>query len=125
MHILFDRAVTGEMEFDGLAQWPGVVTELNAPNLQHTGATAVDAAPESTLFSGIEDQLFNFTNSAAAKEWTLEVYGAFAAPRVTFTTSAERFIAAVENGPLSAIQFHPEDSGEAGLQLLRNWISSL
>ena len=35
------------------------------------------------------------------------------------------FLAAVENGPLSATQFHPEKSGAAGIRLLRNWISSL
>jgi glutamine amidotransferase len=44
---------------------------------------------------------------------------------VTFATHGERFIAAVENGPLTATQFHPEKSGEAGLRLLRNWIQSL
>jgi len=52
-------------------------------------------------------------------------YGAFASPRVTFATHGERFIAAVENGPLTATQFHPEKSGEAGLRLLRNWIQLL
>ena len=40
-------------------------------------------------------------------------------------THGERFVAAVENGPLSATQFHPEKSGEAGLALLRNWVRSL
>lgn len=125
MHVMFDGAEVNEVMVDGLAQWPGVVAELNAPTLPHSGWITVDSASGSTLFAGIEDQLFNFTNSAAAKEWTLEVYGAFAAPRVTYAVSSERFIAAVENGPLSAIQFHPEDSGVAGLQFLRNWISSL
>ena len=47
------------------------------------------------------------------------------APRVTWATHGERFIAAVENGPLTATQFHPEKSGEAGLALLRNWVRSL
>ena len=43
----------------------------------------------------------------------------------TWSSYGERFLAAVENGPLSATQFHPEKSGEAGIQLLRNWINSL
>ncbi|MDU5855165.1 MAG: imidazole glycerol phosphate synthase subunit HisH, partial [Varibaculum cambriense] len=34
------------------------------------------------------------------------------------------FIAAVENGPLAATQFHPEKSGDAGMELLRNWTQS-
>jgi len=31
----------------------------------------------------------------------------------------------VENGPLSATQFHPEKSGAAGIRLLSNWIEGL
>jgi glutamine amidotransferase len=125
MQILFDGAIAGEVDTEGLAQWPGVVTELAAPTLPHSGWSTVEAAPDSVLFAGIEGQQFQFAHSHAATEWTLEVYGAFAPPRVTYSTHGERFIAAVENGPLSATQFHPEKSGEAGLQLLRNWVQSL
>jgi glutamine amidotransferase len=46
-------------------------------------------------------------------------------PKVTWSTHGERFVAAVENGPLTATQFHPEKSGEAGLRLLTNWVASL
>ena len=49
-----------------------------------------------------------------------------AAPiRKTHAHYGERFLAAVENGPLSATQFHPEKSGRAGIALLRNWVSAL
>ena len=125
MQILFDGAIAGEVDTEGLAQWPGVVTELDAPTMPHSDWSTVEAAPDSVLFAGIEGEQFHFAHSHAAKHWTLEVYGAFAAPRVTYATHGERFIAAVENGPLSATQFHPEKSGEAGLQLLRNWVQSL
>jgi glutamine amidotransferase len=124
MQILFDGAIAGEVDTEGLAQWPGLVTELEAPTLPHVGWSEVEVAPDSVLFAGIEGELFHFAHSYAATEWTLEAYGAFAAPRVTYATHGERFIAAVENGPLSATQFHPENSGEAGLRLLRNWIAS-
>jgi glutamine amidotransferase len=43
---------------------------------------------------------------------------------VTWAEHGQRFVAAVENGPLMATQFHPEKSGEAGIHLLRNWIST-
>ena len=125
MQILFDGAIAGDVDTEGLAQWPGVVAELDAPSLPHSGWSPVEAAPDSALFAGIEGEQFHFAHSHAATEWTLEVYGAFASPRVTYATHGERFIAAVENGPLSATQFHPENSGEAGLRLLRNWITSL
>jgi glutamine amidotransferase len=37
----------------------------------------------------------------------------------------EPFVAAIEVGALSATQFHPEKSGDAGLTLLRNWVSTI
>ena len=125
MQILFDGAIAGDVDTEGLAQWPGVVTELSAPTLPHSGWSTVEAAPDSVLLAGIEGERFHFAHSHAATEWTLEAYGAFASPRVTYATHGERFIAAVENGPLSATQFHPENSGETGLHLLRNWIATL
>jgi glutamine amidotransferase len=48
-----------------------------------------------------------------------------AAPLVTWSEHGEPFIAAVENGPLVATQFHPEKSGDAGLHLLRTWVNTL
>ncbi len=125
MQVLFDGAMVNDLDAEGLAQWPGVVTELDSPTRPHNGWCPVEPAPDSMLFAGIEDELFCFAHSHAATEWTLEAYGAFASPRVTYATQGERFIAAVENGPLTATQFHPENSGEAGLQLLRNWVQSL
>ena len=48
------------------------------------------------------------------------------APLVTWTEhGGDRFVSAVENGPLCATQFHPEKSGDAGAQLLRNWVQTL
>jgi glutamine amidotransferase len=125
MHVMFDGAEVHGVIVDGLAQWPGVVVELTAPTLPHSGWNTVGSASGSALFVGIETEMFHFEHSAAATAWSLEVYGAFAAPRVTYATHGERFLAAVENGPLTATQFHPETSGDAGVHLLRNWVQSL
>jgi glutamine amidotransferase len=46
-------------------------------------------------------------------------------PLVTWATHGEPFVAAVENGPLCATQFHPEKSGDAGAALLSNWLETL
>ena len=46
-------------------------------------------------------------------------------PLITWAEHGERFIAAVENGPLCATQFHPEKSGDAGAALLSNWLESV
>ena len=45
--------------------------------------------------------------------------------RFTWADHGGRFVAAVEDGPLWATQFHPEKSGDAGARLLANWVRSL
>ena len=125
MHLLFDGMRVGDDLVDGLAQWPGEVSPLDTTADSHIGLGTVEVADGSALFAGVETEKFDFTEPAAAKDWTLDVTGAFTAPRVSFATMGERFVAAVENGPLTAVQFHPENSGEAGNRLLRNWVQSL
>jgi glutamine amidotransferase len=109
----------------GLNQWPGTVDHLNAPVLPHMGWNTVNAPAESQMFKGISDERFYFVHSFAAKTWDLSVDDVFQAPRVTWANHGEDFIAAVENGPLWATQFHPEKSGSAGLQLLANWVATI
>ena len=41
------------------------------------------------------------------------------------TYNGEKFLAAIEDGYISATQFHPEKSGAAGLALIKNWVDSL
>ncbi|GAA4124225.1 imidazole glycerol phosphate synthase subunit HisH [Knoellia locipacati] len=112
---------------EGLAEWPGTVERLEAPVVPHMGWTEVDVPAGSTLFAGVESERFYFVHSYAVRTWTMpEPTGHFAvvAPKVTTATHGDRFVAAVENGPLSATQFHPEKSGEAGLHLLETWVRS-
>lgn len=125
MQVLFERGVERGVDTAGLGEWPGVVDELTAPVLPHMGWNTVDAPEDSTLFAGIRDERFYFVHSYAARSWDLDVYGSFAAPRVTWADHGGRFVAAAENGPLAATQFHPEKSGEPGIRLLRNWIAAL
>jgi glutamine amidotransferase len=125
MQVLFERGVERGVESDGLGEWPGVVGQLDAPILPHIGWNTVDAPEDSVLFDGIRDERFYFVHAFAARDWTLDPVGAFAHPRVTWAEHGERFIAAVENGPLMATQFHPEKSGEPGIRLLGNWLRSL
>lgn len=125
MQVLFEQSVERGNESAGLGEWPGVVTELEAPVLPHMGWNTVEAAEGTRLFAGIEDERFYFVHSFAAQEWTLDPQPPFTAPKVTWSEHGSRFIAAIENGPLSATQFHPEKSGEPGIQLLRNWLGTL
>jgi glutamine amidotransferase len=125
MQVLFEHGVERGNDSPGLGEWPGVVTELTAPVLPHMGWNTVDAAADSALFEGIRDERFYFVHSYAAQEWTLETHPPFPAPKLTWSHHGGPFLAAVENGPLSATQFHPEKSGAAGIRLLTNWLATL
>ena len=125
MQVLFGRGVERGVETEGLDQWPGVVTELEAPILPHMGWNTLEAPAGSVLFDGIADERFYFVHSYAATQWTLETMPPFPEPKLTWAEHGTRFLAAVENGPLSATQFHPEKSGEPGIRLLSNWLESL
>jgi glutamine amidotransferase len=125
MQVLFETGVERGNTTPGLAQWPGVVRELDAPVLPHMGWNTLDAPEDSPLFAGIRDERFYFVHSYATQEWALEIEPPFVEPRLTWAQHGARFLAAVENGPLSATQFHPEKSGKPGIQLLRNWLATL
>ncbi|MEU5163666.1 imidazole glycerol phosphate synthase subunit HisH [Streptomyces sp. NPDC020875] len=127
MQILFARGIEHGVETEGLDEWPGAVTPLKAPVVPHMGWNTVDAPADSALFAGVgPDERFYFVHSYAAHDWELEITNAaIRPPHVTWATHGERFVAAVENSALWATQFHPEKSGDAGAQLLTNWIGTL
>ncbi len=127
MQILFGRGIEHGVETEGLDEWPGTVGPLKAEVVPHMGWNTVRAAEGSRLFAGLPaDARYYFVHSYAVHDWELEIGNVqMAAPKVTWATHGEPFVAAVENGPLWATQFHPEKSGDAGAQLLSNWIRTL
>jgi glutamine amidotransferase len=125
LQIMFEHGVEHGVDTPGLAQWPGVVEKLPAERLPHMGWNTVETPEETELFRGIEGERFYFVHSYAAHTWELEPGPSFRAPLVTWSEYGARFVAAVENGPLCATQFHPEKSGDAGITLLRNWLGRL
>ena len=125
MQVLFESGVERGNDTPGLGEWPGTVTELDAPVLPHMGWNTVEAPENTRLFAGLEHERFYFVHSFGAQEWTLDVQPPFPAPLLTWAEHGSRFLAAVENGPLTATQFHPEKSGEPGIRLLKNWLATL
>ena len=125
MQVMFEKGLEHGVETEGLGQWPGVVRELKAETLPHMGWSQVEVSSESKLFQDIEQERFYFVHSYAAIDFELDVRPPFIAPTLTYATHGERFLAAVENGPLVTTQFHPEKSGKAGLKLLTNWLETL
>lgn len=121
MQILFTRGVEFGVESSGCGQWPGSVVRLDAPVIPHMGWNVVDSPADSVLFHGMDaDTRFYFVHSYAAQQWEGDP-GAL----LTWATHHVPFLAAVENGPLAATQFHPEKSGDAGAELLSNWVGAL
>ena len=84
----------------------------------HIGWNQLRLLQSVVLLSGVpEDAFFYFAHS-------------FAAPAETAPTSAAcdhgmAFAAVVEQRNLLAVQFHPEKSGEAGAQVLRNFVEAV
>jgi glutamine amidotransferase len=136
MQVLFEAGVEHGLRTPGCGCWPGVVERLTAPVLPHMGWNSVRAPADSVLFAGLgPEQLFYFVHSYALRQPAGGAAGAAGSlaggaggaggPRVTWATHGEPFVAALEDGPLAATQFHPEKSGDAGAQLLANWLTVL
>jgi glutamine amidotransferase len=126
LQVLFERGLEHGSDAEGLGEWPGVVERLQAPVVPHMGWNTVEVPAGSRLFAGVEDERFYFVHSYGVREWLLQTKGRTTPPTVTWAEyGGDRFVAAVENGPLVATQFHPEKSGDAGATLLRNWVGSL
>jgi glutamine amidotransferase len=119
--VLFEAGIEHDLRAEGCRVWPGLVERLHAERLPHMGWNTIQAADGSRLFAGVEAEHFYFVHSYGVR--TL-----FTAPerRVSWAEhGGDRFVAAVEEGPLWSTQFHPEKSGNAGARLIRNWVSTL
>ena len=117
MQVLFDAGVEHGVQTAGLGVLPGRVEALQAPVLPHMGWNTLDVPAGSVLFAGLPaDDAFYFVHSYAVHATD---------GLVTRAHHGEDFVAAVENGPVSATQFHPEKSGDAGATVLANWLDTL
>ena len=153
MQVLFEAGVEHGERAAGVGCWPGVVGRLQAPVLPHMGWNTVAAPAGSALLAGLgPDTMFYFVHSYAATDVPASASASAAhdaaaipvpdnskkadnsktaedqagpAPLVTRAVHGQSFVAAVEDGPLTATQFHPEKSGDAGAQLLANWLETL
>ena len=120
--VMFTEGVEHGVPTRGLGLLPGVVEQLRAERLPHMGWNTVDVAAGSAMFAGVEHERFYFVHSYAVHavaDWPAEALITWA------EHGGDRFIAAVERGPLWTTQFHPEKSGAAGGRLLQNWVASL
>jgi glutamine amidotransferase len=119
--VLFAEGIEHGRRAEGCGVWPGLVEELHAERLPHMGWNTVEPPADSMLFAGVAAERFYFVHSYGVRELA-------AAPGRTITWAehgGDRFVAAVEEGPVASTQFHPEKSGDAGARLISNWIATL
>ncbi|MDO4912920.1 MAG: imidazole glycerol phosphate synthase subunit HisH [Bifidobacteriaceae bacterium] len=121
--IMFDSSQEHGVSSEGLHLANGTVQLLKSPIVPHMGWNNVVAPSESKLFNHVEDEKFYFVHSYAVP---LDANASKAESAVVSYCEYEddKFIAAYEDGALCSTQFHPEKSGEAGLQLLKNWVQN-
>jgi glutamine amidotransferase len=122
MQVLFEYGDEHGVVTKGLGLLPGGVVRLTAQRVPHMGWNTVEPPPGSVLFAGLPASTrFYFVHSYAAPVSPHLLDGAL----VTRTTHGDEFVAAVERGRLSATQFHPEKSADAGARVLDNWVGTL
>jgi len=128
LQVMFEKSTEHGTDVVGLGEWPGTVELLPAAVVPHMGWNTVEPPAGTVLFAGVESQRFYFVHSFGVQRWDFHDGSGknlMRPPAVTWAEHGVRFVAAVENGPLSATQFHPEKSGDAGAHLLENWVRSL
>lgn len=126
MQILFERGIEHGVRTEGCGEWPGTVERLDAEIVPHMGWNTVRVPVGSTLFAGLDaGERFYFVHSYGVRTWDMAPSETLRPPLVTLSRHGCEFVAAVENGPLSATQFHPEKSGDAGAHLLENWLATI
>lgn len=105
---------------DGIGVLPGTVEQLTSRRLPHMGWNTVEPGEGSRLFTDPRERYY-FVHSYGVRSIPDDFEGT-----VTWAEhDGDRFVAAVESGPLTTLQFHPEKSGQAGAELLRRWLQQV
>jgi imidazole glycerol phosphate synthase glutamine amidotransferase subunit len=101
----------------GLNLLPGRVSQLpSSVKLPHMGWNQLKLTRPSRLLDGISPHtFFYFAHSFAASEPNGEA--------VALCDYGAKFVAVIELKNILAVQFHPEKSGDAGAQLLKNFLA--
>jgi glutamine amidotransferase len=125
---LFGICVGMQWLFEGSDEAPGVaglgivkgrIARLDGDagqrlKVPHVGWNALDFTRTARLLRGLD---------TGAQVYFTHSYAAPVTPEcVAATTHANTFAAAVERDNVFGVQFHPEKSGDAGLQILRNFL---
>ncbi|MFV0407256.1 MAG: imidazole glycerol phosphate synthase subunit HisH [Propioniciclava sp.] len=120
--VMFSHGIEHGITTAGIGLLPGTVAPLRSTRLPHMGWNLVQAPEESSLFTGKASERFYFVHSYGVHDepsWPVDAHLTWA------EHGGDRFLAALEYGPLTSTQFHPEKSGGSGSDLLRRWVADL
>ena len=126
---LFDSVMVkhpqmGQVQVQCMGEWPGESVELSTREVT-PGVATLRPSADSTLLKNLEGEA-HFKSEHGVFEWVFDQSIEYIAPpAVTWTVTEPAYIAAVENGPLTAVQFCPVGSGELGAEFMRRWVASL
>lgn len=104
----------------GLGLIPGTIRRFDAGDLSvpHMGWNGVRPQWDSPLFNGYRGEQLYFVHSYRAVRSPANAHWSLAC-----TDYGGEFLSAVQKGRVAAVQFHPEKSGETGLDLLDRFLS--
>ena len=120
LQLMFERSDESENDVEGLGLLPGEILKISPKDdlkIPHMGWNSIEIKPGAKLFQGIEQNAYvYFVHSYYLKASNEEDVAAT-------TEYCTKIHASVEHGNIFACQFHPEKSGEVGLQILKNFAS--
>jgi imidazole glycerol-phosphate synthase subunit HisH len=115
MQLLFESSEEGLGM--GLGVLPGCVRRLRARRVPHMGWNQVGPLQRDPLFDGITPLSAYFANSYVAEP-------ADESDVIAWTEyDGDRFASAIRRNRTWGVQFHPEKSGQSGVQLIRNFLN--
>jgi imidazole glycerol-phosphate synthase subunit HisH len=106
-------------EVRGLGVLSGECRRLRPPagsalKIPHVGWNSIDKSRDASIMEGV--------GSGAQAYFTHSYVAPITGDTVASTDHGEAFASVVQRGQVAGVQFHPEKSGEVGLQILRNWL---
>ena len=119
-----EEAPLGQKTMDGLGVIPGHVVKFDeskmvVPHIGWNGRIAHQDSPVFQYVNDSEDVYFVHSYYAPIveenKDWVL----------TSTTYSGQKFISAVQKGSIVACQFHPEKSGQTGLNFVKGFLKSV
>jgi len=118
LHALFERSEEAP-DVEGLGLLPGYAKRFDIDlAVPHIGWNGVNIQKPSRIFNGLQgDEKFYFVHSFYVVPQDDSVF-------LTTTEYGIKFVSSIQKKNITATQFHPEKSGDAGIAVLKNFLET-